>query len=445
MPAPQESNILPALHALGRWARALTAADVPEDVLTAARAQLQHIDARLHATPELGGSTPGGLAANLHDAAAYAAFEGDGHILGSRTGVGIALLRSAPPEAHTVERILLATVVGMEIGARIGLATLLSDRVSQSSTLPGASAGAAALAWLNGADGDAIGNTIGHAIVRANARPTATGSAFGAAVGECAFDALRAAGEPAPTLSSDGATPLPEALAPGPWLSRTLVLPKLCVPAPLATAVEGVDEILRRHVKAADKRLRAEQIERIEVRVSFPTWAMERKRPMIADLLGRLVAFHALGPDERASTVTVSEGNSLDKAPEIDEVAARVDVIHDWALSIGLVRSAIPYLGKLHAAQYRSLRKLLKSKGIWPGVLPADLWSVLQAGPSAWKGPSAPAGAPLSWPVQIKLYTTRGGWWPERRHLAESLSTAPIAAPFDAPLDAPASALLGVR
>jgi len=442
MPAPQDTEILPALRALGRWARGLKITDVREDVLTAARAQLQHIDARLRTTPELGLSSR--ASPNTYDAAAYAAFEGDGHILGSRTGVGIALLRSVRSDAHTVQQVLLATVVGMEIGACIGLATLLSDRASTSSTLPGACAGAAALSWLSGADGDAIGSAVGHAIVHASAQAGPTGIAFGTAVGDCAFAAIQAAGEPAPTLWGNVATPLPEALAPGQWLSRALVLPRLCVPAPLATAVEGVEEILRRHVKAADKRLRAEQIERIEVRVPFPTWAMERKHPMIADLVGRMVAFHALGPEERASTTTVSEGNSLDKAPEIDEVAARVEVIHDWALSIGLVRSAIPYVGTLRASHYSSMRKLLKSNGVWPGVLPADIWSVLQAGPSALKGAHAAPGAPLSWPVQIKLYTTRGGWWPERRHLAESHRNTPPAAPFDAPLSATASAFLGL-
>jgi hypothetical protein len=298
---------------------------------------------------------------------------------------------------------------------------------------------------LSGADGEAIALAVGHAIVLATAKAGATGTAFGAAVGACAFAAVQAPGEPAPALWGPVATPLPEALAPGQWLTRALVLPRLCVPAPLATAVEGVEEILKRHVKAADKRLRAEQIERIEVRVSFPTWAMERKHPMIADLVGRMVAFHALGPDERASTTTVSEGNSLDKAAEIADVAARVEVIHDWGLSVGLVRSAIPYVGVLRVSHYRSLRKLLKSNGIWPGVLPADLWSVIQAGPGPLKGSQAAPGAPLSWPVQIKLYTTRGGWWPERRHLAETLRSAPPSAPFDAPLGAPASAILGVR
>jgi hypothetical protein len=90
----------------------LKIADVPEEVLTAARAQLQHIDARLQATPELGLAGSSRAGSNTDDAAAYAAFEGDGHILGSRTGVGVALLRSVRSEAHTVEQILLATVIG---------------------------------------------------------------------------------------------------------------------------------------------------------------------------------------------------------------------------------------------------------------------------------------------------------------------------------------------
>jgi len=428
-----------ALRALGHWARALRIGDVPPDVLTAARHQLAHVDARLAATPDLG--LP---ASNARPSAMYGAFDGDGHVLGARTGVGIAALRSLAPAGITVERALLATVIGTEIGARVGLATLLSNRATRSSAKPGAAAGAAAMAWLGGADGDAIGLAVANAIGLA-ARCDATGTAFGAAVADAAIGGIGGGDQGLDGGWSDVAEPLLGALQPGGrWLSRALVLPTLCVPPQLATAIEGLNEILRRHMKAAEKRLRPEQIDHVEVRVTFPAWASEQHQPRIADLVGRLVAFHALGPAERASTTMVTEGVAVDRAAEIAAVAARVTVIHDWALSAGLVRSAIPWTGPLTWRRYRALRGVLKPAGAWPTWKPADLWPLALARPDALLAPADPTDGPLEWPVQVKLYTTRGGWWPERRRLAEGVVTAELPPqPFDRPLADPAGPLLG--
>lgn len=444
-----------ALRALGHWARALRVADVPPDVLTAARNLLAHIDTRLAATPDLG--LP---ASNTLPSATYAAFAGDAHVLGARVGVGIAALRSLDAASLTVERVLLATVIGVEIGARIGLATLLSDRATWSSPLPGAAAGAAAMAWLGGSDGDAIGHAVGNAIGLASsgaaspASSTATsrassGAAFGSAVAEAAIGGIgRGADDLAEALWRGVAVPLPEALAPGGrWLARAMILPELCVPAPLATAVEGLNEILKRHLKAAEKRLRPEQVERIEIRVPFVTWAAEHHEARIPELVGRLVAFHALGPAECAGTTMATEGAGADRAAEIAAVAQRVDVIHDWALSVGLVRSALPHTGPLTWSRYRSLRAALKPHGAWPGWKLPELWPLLLSRPDhLLRASDESREAPLEWPVLVKLYTTRGGWWPERRSLADgAVSSEMPAGTFGADLTGPAGPLLGHR
>ncbi|MSP54910.1 MAG: hypothetical protein EXR69_04795 [Myxococcales bacterium] len=440
----------PRLRALGRWARAIRLEDVPDDVQQHARAQLAHIHQRVAAVLATGLDLP---ASNSRDASAYTAFDGDGHILGGRTGAGIAVLRSLSGDSSlTVERLVLATVVGMEIGARVGLATLVSDRATSSSARPGAAAGAAALAWLGGASGDAIGDAVAIAVGLAAPATAKDGCGFGAVVAEAALGGFSSTGAASgrdhgvdPSgLWRDVAEPLPEALAPpgvgsaGCWYSRALVLPVVCAPVVLATAVEGLGEVLKRHVKAAEKRLRAEQVERVEIRVPFVTWAAEQARPRAAQLIGRFVAFHDLGPAEAA----LQAGN--ERASEVAAVAERVEIIHDWSLSVGLAQSAQGWTGPVTFGRYRALRGVLRPVGAWPSLRLPDLLALAQSRADRLLRAAEPhAGVqPLSWPVQIKLYTTRGGWWPERRHLAEA-GPRELVAPFDDALSAPAGPLLG--
>ncbi len=436
MAAPDPQDLL---RPLGHWARSLRIGDVPGPALHAARAQLAHIQGRV----PVAAATLDLPASNAKDASLYGAFDGDGHILGARTGVGLATLRSVNAADLTVERLLLACVIGAEIGARIGLATLLGDRATSSSARPGAAAGAAAIAWLGGADGEGIARAVGAAVGLA-ATGGAHGAAFGALVAEAAMGGAQATGsDPSLALGlwAGVADPIPGALAvDGRWLSSALVLPELCVPAALATAIEAVHEILLRHVRAAEKRLRADQIERIELRVPFATWAADQAEPRLAELVGRLVAFHALGPLERHGTATLSEGIRVDKSADIAAVASRVEITHDYALSVGLVRSAVPYTGPLSLSRYRALRRTLPTAHL------PDLLAALRARPDRlFRAVSAEVVAPLAFPVQVKLYTSRGGWWPERRSVANGALDveSPLPAPFDAPLDAAAGPLLG--
>ena len=106
-----------------------------------------------------------------------------------------------------------------------------------------------------------------------------------------------------------------------------------------------------------------------------------------------------------------------------------------------MVRGAQPYTGALRPAQVRTVRAALKSAGRWPGL--SGVASALGARPDRLLAPAEPAGRPLRWPVQVKLYTTRGGWWPERRQEAENTLADGIPAPFDAALDADAGVFVG--
>jgi hypothetical protein len=221
------------------------------------------------------------------------------------------------------------------------------------------------------------------------------------------------------------------------WLTRTLVIKPYATAPWAGVAVEAVDEILRRHVKAADKRLRAEQVEKIELRVNFLTWAADAAGAGIggtspvantwslARAVGVLIARHSLSPAD------LTPDALTEKAADIEHVASRVEVVHDWSLSIAAVEGITRPLGATLAgrgpARLRQVRTRLKEAGGWPRWHADDLLPILQARPDRilreLRASPGDLGAvdleTFRWhlPVQVKLYTTRGGWWPERRAL----------------------------
>ena len=190
-------------------------------------------------------------------------------------------------------------------------------------------------------------------------------------------------------------------------------------------------------MKAADKRLRAEQVEKIEVRVGLLPWAMDQaaagvdsRAPgalawSIKRAVGVLVARHALRPEDLTAEALA------EKAADSEHVASRVEVVHDWALSLSTAESFTRTLGPLFARlsplQLRQVRTRLKEAGGWPRWHREDLLPIVRARPDrVLRNLRARHGdlgdvdlSAFRWPipVEIKLYTTRGGWWPERRSL----------------------------
>lgn len=198
--------------------------------------------------------------------------------------------------------LVTATVAGNEVGGRIGLARLLDAR------------------------------GVSHDPVASEAARQA---------------AARRLGDTAPILAgADVAVPLPGALGGlgSVWLTHTLVVPRFVAPPWCTVALEGLDEILQRHVKAADKRLRADQVERIEVKLPWPHWGHEQAAgaDTLAHLMGILLSFHGLGPEELADPAV--------RAEEVAWVAGTVTLTHDWAASLRMVEATARGLRPLWAA-----------------------------------------------------------------------------------------------
>jgi hypothetical protein len=139
------------------------------------------------------------------------------------------------------------------------------------------------------------------------------------------------------------------------------------------------------------------------------------------------IVFHELTP------ALCDDGALASRADELAAVASRVAVVHDWGLSFGTVEGATSSLGPLLAgfgpADYRALRGRLKPAGAWPTWTVEELPDAASARPDrilaallGKRGTLAQAAVhPYAWqlPVRIKLYTNRGGWWPERRSRPE--------------------------
>ncbi len=455
------------LLTLARWARALRPSDVPDDVWRIVR--LQHVGAagaarasfatpagaalvsglaRGEAPTVGGGSAAPRAAAELH-AGLAALHEYDDYLLAGRSGLGAVPAAWALAGGHTVDDLLLATLIGNEIGGRVGLALLLGPRHTRTDTFVPAAAAAASAAWLAGLDAEGIARAVGAALERGErltpSDTSADPAAPGARAARAAFDALDGGGRI--DLLDEGSSfygPLSQQPLHGAygglgkaWLTRTLVIKPEAVMAWAGVAVEGVAEILKRHVKAADKRLRAEQVEKIEVRAGLLPWAMDKagadvdtRSPValawsLKRAIGVLVARHDLTPAD------LTPDALAEKAGDIEHVASRVEVVHDWALTFGTVerftRTLGPLFARLSPLQLRQVRTRLKEAGGWPQWHRQDLWPIVRARPDRIVRNLQTRQGDLGdvdldafrWqiPVEIKLYTTRGGWWPERRAL----------------------------
>ncbi len=468
------------LDSLCTWARSLRVSDIPDDVQRLAR--LQHLGAAgavraSFATPAglrcanglNAGSSPivgGGTAAPADAAALHAGLsalhEYDDYLLAGRAGLGSTAATWATPEGHTLGDLLAATVIGNEIGGRIGLALLLGPRHTRADTFVPAAAAAASAAWLNGASASDMANAISLAL-RGGERLGPADLALdpgmvGARPARAAFAAL-AGGTGDTTILDEGSAfygPLTGQPLLGAfgglgraWLTRTLVIKPEAGMAWAGPALQGIAEILRRHVRAADKRLRADQVERIEIRAGLLPWAMDQAGTEVdvrspgalawnlKRAVGVLIARHALLPAD------LTPDALAERAEDIERVASRVEVVHDWALTLATVdsftRSLGPLFSGLSPLQLREIRTRLKDTGGWPEWHRTDLLPILRARPDRVLRNLRVAQADLGevdltafrWqiPVEIKLYTTRGGWWPERRALPQgSVATGDIEA-----------------
>ncbi len=221
------------------------------------------------------------------------------------------------------------------------------------------------------------------------------------------------------------------------WLSETLgfalepVAPGVDLPA------QAVHEILRRHVKAADKRLRTDQVAGIEVRAAAPVVAQADRagRPLgpldpgqipgsIPLSIALRVASHDSGPGALRPAALAP------LAERVAAVAATVSVHHDPARTAALLAHQVEVLAPLWAGlSPRALRRLLRPLDPRGPAGVGGLVAALRHRPDRLlarvrRAEPGLSGLPVgAWrdrrDTEVLVHTTRGGHWPERRELPE--------------------------
>lgn len=435
------------LQHLATWAANLNPEDVPHDVLV--RAQLQHLSAagNLRAVGEWSFASQHASAA-ARSAAKCALIDFSDHLFWGKTTLGGVFAALESPAGRTALQSLTATVVANEVAARYGAASSLSAEAGQHAARVHCLSAAAATAKILGLSAAQTRSAYSRALTttpiatvalsqaNADARAQFVGDCIDAGVESATWASNHSGGAPlSGELLSQAFTGLGEC-----WLGRTTSFS--LYPGHLFTQVpvQAVQEILKRHVKAADKRLRIDQIDRIEIRSHALTLGLTkgqgRDRPLdpasvCADLrrqIGALFVTHELD----ASSIRPEELKR--HAESIEWVADRVELVHDWSATLALVKAMRDSMSPLYGAiPLRDLWKTSRSPehGFgWSGLLPpADQWSdLIKARPDRLLR-SVNNAVDLSGvdersfryclPTEVKLFTTRGGWWPERRDTPE--------------------------
>ncbi len=407
-----------SLSDLCAWAAALTASDIPPDVATIVR--LQHVG--LAGAARRLAALPGGAELGVGAAAQTGRFlqlPFDDLTAGGRVGAGLGPAAWLT-EAGTLDQLVASSVAAFEVAARVGLAGAVAARADEvdlramrvaAAVIRALAAGSGAsgmLAEVEGAlaDGAAValadvaGSAGARRLAEAVHRPGASGGAKLA---------------PSAALGAPGAV----------WLARTLIIPRYPGSPWMNTALDALDVVLCRHLKAGEKRLRADQIERVVFRTAWGSAeaaAAGLPRPALgatslAEAAALMITHHELGPE------WLAEGASGDKTEDVAAVASRVEVVTDSRLSARKARLLAEALGPvLGEAGLRVIAKAaagrLRGAEISGEILPLlreRPWAAV-AGLRRTGGLAAcTVDDALAWPTELKLYTTRGGWWPERR------------------------------
>lgn len=463
------------LHRLARWAADLDVAAAPPELIT--RVQAQHLGlagavraagatsaskALLPAPLSRGGSPTLGTdrqlprrdATRAH-AALAAAYDHDDLLFGAPLGVGAAAAVWALPKGSTVGDALSGTLAADELAGRLALALALSPGCRGGALGPvlalaaaTASARAQRLDAATTAQALALALSSAGAVSPAAQRGSATGRGVAYAaqvmIGVDAVEQARAGAQgPTALLDDDawlqgisGAPPLREAFGGlgAVWVTEQLSLKRLPGDADTLTAVESVAEILQRHIKAAEKRLRPDQIDHIDVRLPARSLLQQRAvaehegldAGLISRSIPRAAAVLALAHELGAAQLCPEW---LDERREaLDDLARRVHLSHDWSLTtrqaVESVVALAPLLGD-HRQAKAAARRFLGGARSLPAPASLEEWTeTARARPdrlltarSASPGDLSALGPHIGafTPVEVKLYTTRGGWWPERR------------------------------
>ncbi|MBL8614690.1 MAG: hypothetical protein JNM72_03675 [Deltaproteobacteria bacterium] len=423
----------PPVAALADWALGLQPAQLPPMVARHARLQLLGV---IGAAAALGAFGLRGDAASAAGALADAELDPGLLLSGGAAAAALVAAACAGP-AHRVDDLVVAVVAANELSARCGLAQALGPR---GAALRGKTAGVAAAvarARLEGVAAPALAAAISAAL----AAPAAEGDP-GAAVrsGVAAALARPWAGGDRGALAGGGALSAAWTGLGAAWWTHSLIHRAHPGALRLLVPLQAMDEVLRRHVKAADKRLRADQIERVVVRTGLPLpvgagagWPGGARA--LPALIAALVSSHSLSLDGLRGPL---EGDPARLAAVAERVVVEHDPVRALSTPLSVLEVAPQLLGGLSArARLSALGQLLRPTGLgwgpgwWRGLKRLGAAPVVEQLLAAARVSDADlAGARLEQlalraDTELVLHTTRGGSWPERRGLLGGGPAAP--------------------
>ena len=176
------------------------------------------------------------------------------------------------------------------------------------------------------------------------------------------------------------------------------------------TAIQSVEEILKRHVKAASKRLRYQQVERIELSVPH---IFDGYTDAVSEWIAKFVLTHEWGSAhddaqwcdqmgvplrELSSKIECRFAPSLTEKMFTQMLIELLDLFVGTSIQQAAQVTDLP-LHWMSIRSHRTLKSAIQDCGYANGV-------PTQAQLDAFK---------LQVPVEVRLMTTRGGTWPERR------------------------------
>jgi hypothetical protein len=208
---------------------------------------------------------------------------------------------------------------------------------------------------------------------------------------------------------------------------------------PLQAALQGVDLVLKRHIKAADRRLRGDQILDIEIAMGAPGWGLARRARACGGAedvalpyalersVGALVVAHELGEAQ------LGQGWWNENGDAAMNVASRVRLVHDWEQTMVLTKSVVDVFAPLLAGvRFSELQQVAKRSVVEHGKLTtpgiADLVAIAKIRPDRLmeriryaSGDLADARVDewqLRFGAQVRVGTIRGGTWSASQPIA---------------------------
>jgi hypothetical protein len=458
---------------LAQWALDLRADQVPADVLQRARLQQLSCAGALRAAaglplakalatgaprgkfPVIGrGKKSSQRAALRTHATLLGALDYGDSLLWVSSSTAACTAAWALAGEHSAAELDLAIVAANEVSGRIGLAGMLAPSSGPAWLSTQAAASAIVAGRLKGLDASELAHALALALgcVAKGLSPTmaARGLATAAAV-QAGLDAV--------DLAQGGAqgdlelldreqgfygahgcqTPLRTAFAGlgQSWLTHTLSLKLRPGSLFSATATDALVEILGRHVRAADKRLRPDQWTDCRVRCAWPTWAMQSAAATglpgltwnLSSLFGVLGKGHEIGAEQ------LTHDWWQEELPAIEQIASTVRVEHHWAHTLqagqALIEQLGPLFSELSISDLQAAFARIGAGGpkMASPVSKSELMALVKSRPSGLLGLMKRPQGDLSTidlqafrftlPVDLRLSTTRGGFWPETRIVPE--------------------------